>query len=431
MALATPLLLVLLALILAPAPSQAASTDVLVVVDDDTIAETHSTFLSTVSSLNRTMHVKPAASTSSIPLVSDGEYLYGTVILLCPTAAKMDRRLPLASLLRFLDAGNNLFAVSAHGYSDYMSKVVEAMGVDLDNKHHRVIDHQHVAELLDDGSRTFVHAGGVVESEYLFGEGKIAGGDVVFSGPGATLFKDNELVDAVVWGSGSAYSVGGDKAMVRVPRAVGSGCVFGAAVGMRTGGRAGYWGSLEALGNEAMGKYERHGTGMRSFLGWSMGEGGKLRVGRRRWEVLDADGRMEVRVGDVVRFEVEVEEMVGGEWRAWEGGDMQVELGMLNVWARKRLVKAEGSWMRAEILVPDRIGVYSFRVEYWRVGMGAVSLREEVPVRPFLHNEYERFIGMAGPYYAGAFSMLVGVWLMSLVVLWGGDGDASGKSKEE
>lgn len=343
----------------------------------------------------------------------------------------MDRKLPLSSLLRFLDAGHNLFAVTAHGYTDYMSKVVEAIGVDLDNKHHRVIDHQNVAELLDDGSRTFVHAGGLVESKYLFGEEKIEGGDVVFSGPGATLFKDNELVDAVVWGSASAYSVGGDKAMVRVPRAVGSGCVFGAAVGMRGGGRAAYWGSLEALGNEAMGKYERHGKAMRSLLGWSMGQGGRLRVGKRRWEVVGGQGRTEVRVGDVVRFEMEVEELVGGEWRVWEGRDMQVELGMLNVWARKRLVKAEGRWMRAEVLVPDRIGVYSFRVEYWRVGMDWVSVREEVAVRPFLHNEYERFIGMASPYYAGAFSMLVGVWLMSLVVMWGGDGEVEGKSKEE
>lgn len=42
----------------------------------------------------------------------------------------------------------------------------------------------------------------------------------------------------------------------------------------------------------------------------------------------------------------------------------------------------------------------------------------QVPVRPFRHNEYERFVPAAYPYYASAFSMLAGFILFGFVFLY-------------
>jgi oligosaccharyltransferase complex subunit beta len=41
----------------------------------------------------------------------------------------------------------------------------------------------------------------------------------------------------------------------------------------------------------------------------------------------------------------------------------------------------------------------------------------QVSVRPLQHTEYERFIPSAYPYYVSAFSMMAGVFLMSIVFL--------------
>ena len=38
-------------------------------------------------------------------------------------------------------------------------------------------------------------------------------------------------------------------------------------------------------------------------------------------------------------------------------------------------------------------------------------------VRPLRHNQYERFIPSAYPYYASAFSMMAGVFVFALVFL--------------
>ena len=43
---------------------------------------------------------------------------------------------------------------------------------------------------------------------------------------------------------------------------------------------------------------------------------------------------------------------------------------------------------------------------------------ETVPIRPFKHNEYERFIGQAFPYYASAASMMAGFLALGALLLW-------------
>lgn len=45
------------------------------------------------------------------------------------------------------------------------------------------------------------------------------------------------------------------------------------------------------------------------------------------------------------------------------------------------------------------------------------SVPHQVSVRPLQHTQYERFIPSAYPYYAGAFSMMVGLFMFSIVFL--------------
>lgn len=55
----------------------------------------------------------------------------------------------------------------------------------------------------------------------------------------------------------------------------------------------------------------------------------------------------------------------------------------------------------------------------------------QVPVRPKTHTQYERFIVSAFPYYAGAFSMMIGVVLFSAVFLFHSGPQTEGKEKAE
>lgn len=71
-----------------------------------------------------------------------------------------------------------------------------------------------------------------------------------------------------------------------------------------------------------------------------------------------------------------------------------------------------------EFKLPDVYGVFTFRIDYQRQGYGFLTSIVRVPVRPFRHNEYERFIDAAYPYYASAFSMMAGLFVVSWVFLY-------------
>ena len=68
--------------------------------------------------------------------------------------------------------------------------------------------------------------------------------------------------------------------------------------------------------------------------------------------------------------------------------------------------------------VPDVFGVFQLKVTYWRPGYGSLSLVEKVVVRPYRHDEFERFIPAAYPYYASSLSMMLGSFVFGAVVLY-------------
>ncbi|KAF4027903.1 Oligosaccharyltransferase 48 kDa subunit beta [Phytophthora infestans] len=67
---------------------------------------------------------------------------------------------------------------------------------------------------------------------------------------------------------------------------------------------------------------------------------------------------------------------------------------------------------------PDVYGIFLFRVMYRRLGLSTIYTTTQVSLRPFKHDEYERFIPAAYPYYASAFSMMAGVFLFSVYFLF-------------
>lgn len=409
----------------------------LVLLDDDSIETSHSKFLASLRAKGFNLDLR-LASSSDLSLQRDGAYIYAGIALLCPTSPTISSSLPTDKLTAFLEAGRDIFLTASSAPSAYTKSVAQLMGVDLADT--PLIDHVNAFPGLDAGDHTYIAAGGRVPSRQMFGT---AGLDdpIVFKGPGATLFRDNELVDSVIWGAASAYAGQVGKPVRGSQRAVGGQTVLAAALSTRTHSRAVYFGSLIALSDGAFAAAgPDHSEALTSLAAWTYGHAGVIELRDVRHFARDGDGvqRDSYRVKDVLVFEARLVEWDGEarEWRPFEAHDVQLEFVMLNPWVRTRLRmdSAGGSGAyRAEVQVPDQIGVYKFVVEYYRAGVSHISYAQVVPIRPYLHNEYKRFIVQAYPYYATSFSMLVGVLLLGVVLMYGntGDGSAAGKGKNK
>jgi len=124
------------------------------------------------------------------------------------------------------------------------------------------------------------------------------------------------------------------------------------------------------------------------------------------------------RVKEEVTYSVIIEELIDGEWVPFEADDVQLELVMLDPYIRTGLAHDGRGKFSKTFMVPDVYGVYKFRVMYRRVGYSVIKLENQVSIRPFRHNEYERFIPSAFPYYASAFSMMAGFFVLGVVFLF-------------
>jgi len=121
-----------------------------------------------------------------------------------------------------------------------------------------------------------------------------------------------------------------------------------------------------------------------------------------------------------LEYLVDIEEWDGKKWNPFNASDVQLEFVMLDPYVRTFLKKADGktSTFKTSFKIPDVYGIFTFRLSYHRLGFTSITEIERVTIRPLRHDQYERFIVSAYPYYASSFSMMFGLFVFSLFFLF-------------
>lgn len=88
----------------------------------------------------------------------------------------------------------------------------------------------------------------------------------------------------------------------------------------------------------------------------------------------------------------------------WPAERPQLEFTMLDPHVRVTLDREPSGTFAANFRAPDRHGVFSAIVDYRQAGWKTLLHRTLVTVTPLRHDEHERFMLAASPYYVGALS---------------------------
>ena len=139
------------------------------------------------------------------------------------------------------------------------------------------------------------------------------------------------------------------------------------------------------------------------------------------------------RINDAVVYELTLEEYdplsnmsesTCGMWKPFVAEDAQLEFVMLDPYIRTRLLpchKAESGCSlglhQAIFKIPDVYGIFKFRFLYRRAGYSVLHSEIQVSVRPYKHDEYDRFISNAFPYYTSAISMMIAFFVTICAIL--------------
>ncbi|XP_031267046.1 dolichyl-diphosphooligosaccharide--protein glycosyltransferase 48 kDa subunit isoform X2 [Pistacia vera] len=411
-------------------PEEPTDRRVLVLLDDFAIKSSHSLFFGSLKSRGFQLEFK-LADDPNIGLQRYGQYLYDALVLFCPSVDRFGGSINVASIVEFVDSGHDLIIAADTNASDLIREIATECGVDFDeDATAMVIDHTSYAVSNTDGDHTLIASDDFIKSDVILGSKKIEA-PVLFQGIGHSLNPANSLVLKVLSASPSAYSANPKSKLSSSPALTGSSISLVSVVQARNNARVMITGSLSLFSNrffrsgvQKAGSSTKHEkSGNEQFLTelskWVFHERGHLKaVNVRHHKVGESDEPAIYRINDDLEYSVEIYEWSGTSWEPYVANDVQVQFYMMSPYVLKTLSNDKKGLYSTSFKVPDVYGVFQFKVEYQRLGYTSLSLSKQIPVRPYRHNEYERFIPTAYPYYGAAFSMMAGFFVFTFVHLY-------------
>lgn len=402
----------------------------LVLLDDLSLKSSHSIFFNSLKSRGFDLDFK-LAEDPKLALQRYGQYLYDGLIIFAPSTDRFGGSLDSKSIADFIDSGRDLILAADASASDLIRSIATECGVDFDeDASAMVIDHSSYAVSDIDGDHTLIAADDFVKSDVILGKTKIEA-PVLFRGIAHSLNPANSLVVKILSASPSAYSANPSSKLSSPPQLTGSAISFVSVMQARNNARVMISGSLQLFSNrffrsgvqkaESPNKYERSGNEqfVTEISKWVFHERGHLKaVNLVHHKAGETDEPAMYRIKDDLEFSVEIYEWSGKNWEPYVADDVQVQFYMMSPYVLKTLSTNEKGLYHTSFKVPDVYGVFQFKVEYEKLGYTILSLSKQIPVRPYRHNEYERFITTAYPYYGACFSTMAGFFIFSFVYLY-------------
>ncbi|KAB2603054.1 dolichyl-diphosphooligosaccharide--protein glycosyltransferase 48 kDa subunit-like [Pyrus ussuriensis x Pyrus communis] len=411
-------------------PDHPTDRRVLVLLDDLAVKSSHSLFFKSLQSRGFELDFK-LADDPKISLQRYGLYSYDALILFSPSVDRFGGSIDLAAILDFVDSGHDLIIAADTNASDLIRQIAVECGVDFDeDPGAMVIDHTSYAVSDTEGDHTVIASDDFIKSDVILGSEKIEA-PVLFQGIGHAVNSENSLVLKVLSASPSAYSANPKSKLSNPPSLTGSAISLVSVVQARNNARVLISGSLSLFSDRFFrSKVQKAGSSKKhekssneQFLTelskWVFHERGHLKaVNVKHNRVGEADEPAMYRINDDLQYSVEIYEWHGQRWEPYVADDVQVQFYMMSPYVLKTLSTDQKGRYFTDFKVPDVYGVFQFKVEYQRLGYTSLSLSKQIPVRPFRHNEYERFIPAAYPYYGAAFSMMTGFFVFTVVHLY-------------
>ncbi|KAK7476524.1 hypothetical protein BaRGS_00032204 [Batillaria attramentaria] len=399
----------------------------LVLVDNWSIRESHSIFFRNLRDAGFELTFK-TADDAGLALIKYGEFLYDNLVIFSPSVEEFGGNVDVPAITNFIDGGGNVLVAASSDIGDPLRELATECGVEFDEEKTAVIDHLNY-DVSDQGKHTLIVAdpANLIDAPMIVG--KKGKSPFLFRGVGMVSDPENPLVLNILRASSTAYSHNPVEKIEEFPHAVGTNTLLIGALQARNNARVVFVGSLDFFSDEFFqspvqnaNKGDRFPVSGNQELAlnlarWVFHQKGVLRVGKVSHHLKgEKEPGPAYIINQDIDYSIEIEELVNGEWRPFEGSDVQLEFVRIDPFIRTTLKRKDGKFYTSFTL-PDVYGVFQFRVDYNRVGYTHLFSTTQVSVWPLQHTQYERFIPSAYPYYASAFSMMAGVVLLSFVFL--------------
>lgn len=372
-----------------------------------TFKQSHSSLIKLIQDLGHNIDVK-AADDSSLKLARYGEFIYDNILLLCPQVDSFRGSLQVKDLLEFIDAGRNVLLAGSNAPGAMAAELASEVGFEFkkttgkrEYANSKLNDVYHITgDMTKYPSTSFSFAG--AQMKMLRNELSLE------------ILSNNAPVDDIRPGSSSKYLT---NVLIGVMQA-------------RNNARVTVSGSVDFFADKAFESSKRANEQLTNeLLKWLLKKKSLLRFGQVQHKKLNVDPAPSTDIARQTHFEgytimddleysIKIELFDNGNWVPYQADDVQFEFVRIDPFVRQTMERRPDGTYIARFKVPDVYGVYKMEVDYKKKGLTYLFSSTQVSVRPLRHNEYERFIYSAYPYYLSAFLMMAYLYVFSFVYLY-------------
>jgi len=389
---------------------------VLVLLDDLSLRQSHSIFFKNLQDRGYDLTFK-SAEDPILSLTEYGEYQYDHLIIFAPHVEEFGGLVDVTSILDFIDDGHNVILAASSSLSDPVREIASECGAEFDVEGSYVIDHFNYHKESVDHTTIVINSSNILDTPIITGSKALKDRKpIIFEGIGHTI-QYNGLNIGVLKGFGTTYSANLRKSPEEF-HSIGEKTILVSVLQARNNARVLISGSLSLFANRYFTKKTDNEYFADELSKWVFKERGVLRASNvTHHKVGEKSEPQTYTVKDRIEYSLVIEEWDGSKWVPYIADDVQVEFSMLDPYIRAPL-KADKGKFKIETILPDVYGVFSFKIDYKRLGYTNINVKNIVPVRPFRHDEYPRFLRMAYPYYLSSISMVGGVILLTIFLLF-------------
>lgn len=391
-------------------PSTSNAPQTLIIVDKTnsiaTFKQSHSKFIKLVQELGHQVDVK-SADDAALKLSKYNEFLYDNILLFCPQLDVFRGSVTVKDILEFIDTGHNVLLAGSHAPGSITTELAGEVGFEFKESSVK-------REYTNTKLNPIYHIVGD-ESKYKT--------SFSYSGTPMKMLK-NELSLEVLTNNAPVDDIRPSSSSKYVLN------VLIGAMQARNNARVLVSGSVDFYSDKAFGSSTSSNNQLTNeLMRWLLKEKSLLRFGNVQHTKLNVDPSPSTDIAtqthfegytimDDIEYKIKIEIYENGKWIPYKADDVQFEFVRIDPFVRQTMpVQSDGTYL-AKFKVPDVYGVYKMEVDYKKEGLTYLFSSTQVSVRPLRHNEYERFIYSAYPYYLSAFLMIAYLYIFSFVYLY-------------
>ena len=408
----------------------------LILLDDWNNVETNSLFWKQITDMGYEIDFKMATD-KEIKLTNYGEYIYDNIIFFAPTFTDTKKNeINIQNILKFIDDGHDLMVFGSSDASKFIRELVNEFGVDYDDYDSQIKDSLYLhpnsgikglnSQLLN------LHDDEIIISKNIIGINNIfnkPNGYILYKGIGMDLDPQNKYVFPILSGDKNSYSVS---------KSTGEVYSNGEHIKLVNGYQARNNRRIVLLGSTDICSDKFYYLSMteenksmldspnaifcQDILNWNFQRTGILKFENARHNNNQGKTLETYRIKDYLEYYIDILEYdyKTNSWKNYESDDIQLSFIMMNPYYINQMRRLHNKpTYYAKFRAPEKHGVFKFIVDYHRTGYSYIFSSTKIPLRPFYHNEFPRFIPCAYPYYVSVFVILGAFILFSILFLYG------------